>query len=92
MVQGEDSELLYSHVTYCTQATFVRQELPEKTPIQLTAKCRYRQIDQPCTVTRVNDTIELVFKDKQRAVTPGQSAVLYDGDECIGGGIIEKTK
>ena len=92
VVQGEDSELLYSTVAHCSQATFVRHELPENTPIQLTAKCRYRQVDQPCTVTRVKDTLEIVFKDQQRAVTPGQSAVLYDGEECIGGAIIDKTK
>ena len=92
VVQGEDSELLYSTTAYCSQTTFVRQELPENTPIQLTAKCRYRQVDQPCTVTKVKDELEIVFQNKQRAVTPGQSAVLYDGDECIGGAIIDNTK
>lgn len=56
---------------------------------RLTAKVRYRQADQHCTVAGCNDRIlELVFDEPQRAVTPGQSVVLYDGDQCLGGGVI----
>ena len=54
-----------------------------------TAKTRYRQTDAPCRITRLDDdTLELAFDAPQWAVTPGQSVVLYDGEVCLGGGII----
>ena len=54
------------------------------------ARTRYRQVDQACIVERLDSgTLELAFEKPQRAVTPGQSVVLYDGDCCLGGGIIE---
>ena len=56
----------------------------------LTAKVRYRQKDQDVCVEQINENqITLKFSEPQRAVTPGQSVVLYDGDVCLGGGIIE---
>lgn len=56
---------------------------------QLHAKIRYRQTDQPCRVTALdNQHLKLSFERPQRAVTPGQAVVLYDGDECLGGGTI----
>ena len=59
---------------------------------RLTAKVRYRQPDQAVTLTALdNDTMELEFDQAQRAVTPGQSVVLYHGDVCLGGGIIESS-
>ena len=89
VVQGEDHPLLYSKACTADQATFVGEELPENTPCRLTAKFRYRQPDQPVTVTRRGDTLLFVYDAPQRAVTPGQSAVIYDGDRCLGGGIID---
>jgi tRNA-specific 2-thiouridylase len=57
---------------------------------RLSAKVRYRQADQACRVIAISeDDLELSFERPQRAVTPGQSVVLYDGEECLGGGIIE---
>lgn len=54
-----------------------------------TAKTRYRQLDQKCTaVLQDSGNVKLVFEKPQRAVTPGQWLVLYDGDVCLGGGII----
>ena len=88
VVQGEDHPLLYSKGCTADQATFVGDPLPENTPCRLTAKFRYRQPDQPVTVTRVGDQLHFVYDAPQRAVTPGQSAVIYDGDKCLGGGII----
>ncbi len=58
-------------------------------PLCCMGKVRYRQADQPCTVTSLPDgTLHVVFDTPQRAVTPGQSLVLYSGDVCLGGGII----
>lgn len=89
VAQGEDHALLYSRACTASQATFIAEALPENTPCHLTAKFRYRQSDQPVTVTRKNNMLHFVFDAPQRAVTPGQSAVLYDGERCLGGGIIE---
>jgi tRNA-specific 2-thiouridylase len=57
------------------------------------AKTRYRQADSACTLTAgtADLSFELGFPDAQWAVTPGQSAVLYDGDICLGGGIISAS-
>ncbi len=92
VVQGEDHPLLYSKGCTADQATFVGEPLPENTPCKLTAKFRYRQPDQPVTVTRVGDQLHFVYDAPQRAVTPGQSAVIYDGDKCLGGGIIDTVE
>jgi len=57
----------------------------------LSAKVRYRQADQACVILDVDrDRLSLRFARPQRAVTPGQSVVIYDGDECLGGGVIER--
>ena len=72
-----------------SQLNWISGDAPEAGS-KLTAKVRYRQADQDCRVEQVSsDTIELEFHHDQRAVTPGQSVVLYDGDECLGGGIID---
>lgn len=92
VVQGEDSPLLYSRAVTATDATFIGDPLPENVPLRLTAKFRYRQSDQPVTVTRRGDTLDILSDTPQRAVTPGQSAVLYDGETCLGGGIIQRTE
>ena len=92
VVQGEDHPLLYSKGCTADQATFVGDPLPENTPCRLTAKFRYRQPDQPVTVTRMGDQLHFVYDAPQRAVTPGQSAVIYDGDKCLGGGIIDTVE
>ena len=53
-------------------------------------KTRYRQADIPCTIAPTqDDTIEVMFDEPQKAVTPGQSAVFYSDEVCLGGGIIE---
>ena len=53
-------------------------------------KIRYRQTDQACVIySGPDDTLRVEFESPQRAITPGQSAVFYDADRCLGGGVIE---
>ena len=57
--------------------------------IRCKAKLRYRQVEQPAVVTpRADGSVEILFDEPQRAVTPGQAAVLYDGDVVLGGGTV----
>jgi len=64
---------------------------PDKKEFECTAKFRYRQPEQKCTVRILEDKIQVDFAERQRAITEGQFAVFYDGDKCIGGGVIEKA-
>ena len=64
---------------------------PKTADFECTAKFRYRQPEQKCTVHIRTDGIEVEFAERQRAITEGQFAVFYDGDKCIGGGVIEKA-
>ena len=64
---------------------------PTEKEFKCTAKFRYRQPEQGCTV-KINDGfIQVDFDEKQRAITEGQFAVFYKGEKCIGGGVIEKA-
>lgn len=56
-----------------------------------TAKFRYRQVDHPVTITFVGDNLMVTFDQDVRAITPGQAAVLYDGEVCLGGGFIKEA-
>ncbi|MEH6438012.1 tRNA 2-thiouridine(34) synthase MnmA [Massilia sp. DD77] len=88
IVQGHDHPWLLSNRLEAGQASWVAGEAPE--PRQLSAKTRYRQADVACSVQAQGlDRFSLDFAEPQWAVTPGQSAVLYDGDVCLGGGIID---
>ena len=64
---------------------------PDGVPFRATAKFRYRQPDQAVTVTIHGDEMYIEADELQRAVTPGQSVVLYQDDVCLGGGIAEET-
>ena len=58
-------------------------------PLRVQAKARYRQTAQPAVVEQVGeDRIRVTFDRPQRAITPGQAVVLYDGDMVVGGGTI----
>ncbi|MGB5325108.1 MAG: tRNA 2-thiouridine(34) synthase MnmA [Pseudomonadales bacterium] len=59
-------------------------------PLQCSAKIRYRQVDQPCTVTAATEGgLQVAFEQPQRAVTPGQYAVFYQQQRCLGGAVIK---
>lgn len=89
-VQGADHPLLKSNGLVASQLHWVdRSAITE--PFKCSVKTRYRQTDIPCTVVPVDEnTIKVLFDDPQVAVTPGQSAVFYQGEVCLGGGIIEE--
>jgi len=87
IVQGHDHPWLLSGSLRADQASWVAGVAPEAKA--LSAKTRYRQADVACTVAPSGmSEFALQFMEPQWAVTPGQSAVLYDGDICLGGGII----
>ena len=88
--QGEDSPRLYSRYV---RATWIAENAPmaEGESYRCTARFRYRQADQAVAVTRRGDELLIEADELQRAVTPGQSVVLYQGDVCLGGGIAEEA-
>ena len=87
--QGHEHPWLLSTRLEASQLAWVSGNAPE-VGSQLTAKVRYRQQDQAVRVEKIDEKrMQLKFEEPQRAVTPGQSVVLYDGDVCLGGGIIE---
>ena len=87
--QGHEHPWMLSNELEASQLAWVSGSAPAEGS-SLTAKVRYRQQDQDVRLEQVSDThIKLKFRQAQRAVTPGQSVVLYDGDVCLGGGIIE---
>jgi tRNA-specific 2-thiouridylase len=88
VVRGHDHPLLLKKSLAAGDASWIGGRAPGA-PSSHSAKTRYRQVDAPCTLTRVLDSeIKVDFPSPQWAVTPGQSVVLYDGDVCLGGGII----
>ena len=61
-------------------------------PLRLRARVRYRMAEQPCAVEQTGEeTIRLTFDQPQRAITPGQTVALYDGDAVVGGAVIERS-
>ncbi len=88
VVQQGEHEELYSTSLTCDKVGFVSY-VPEGTSFRCTAKFRYRQPDQAVTVTLTGGGCRIDFDKPQRAVTKGQWAVLYNGDECLGGGEID---
>lgn len=87
VVQGHDHPWLLSSSLQVQDASWISGSPPAGQ--RYSAKTRYRQTDAPCILTdRSDDSFTLDFDENQWAITPGQSAVLYDGDVCLGGGII----
>jgi tRNA-uridine 2-sulfurtransferase len=87
VVQGHDHPWLQSSALDADDASWISGTSPP--PGVYAAKTRYRQADATCTLSQAAaDRFHLDFPEPQWAVTPGQSAVLYDGDICLGGGVI----
>ena len=92
VAQGDDHPMLWSTRCVGSGVTWVGDApAPEGQPFACTCKYRYRQIDQPVEAVWEGDTLRLRSLVPQRAVTPGQSAVLYDGARCLGGCVVDEV-
>ncbi|MFC3120583.1 tRNA 2-thiouridine(34) synthase MnmA [Agaribacter flavus] len=90
VAQGADHPSLYSDGLLASQLHWVSRTHFTKAT-KLVVKTRYRQTDIPCTLYPINeDTVKVLFDTPQKAVTPGQSAVFYQDDICLGGAIIDQ--
>ncbi|WP_428095856.1 tRNA 2-thiouridine(34) synthase MnmA [Candidatus Thioglobus sp.] len=87
VVQGDHSLLYHNALTTSKQHWI--GDLPDF-PLKCQAKIRYRQASQTCEIIKNADSIKVIFKQPQRAITPGQSIVFYQDDVCLGGAIIEQ--
>ena len=86
VVQGHDHPWLLADGLAADDMSWVAGHPPA--PGRLAAKTRYRQSDAPCEIAHTPGGFTLHFDTPQWAVTPGQSAVVYDGEVCLGGGVI----
>jgi len=90
VAQGADHPALFSYGLIAKQCDWV-DRTAKKESFKCTVKTRYRQTDIACTVNPIDDdTLEVIFDEPQSAVTPGQSAVFYLDEVCLGGAIIEQ--
>jgi tRNA-specific 2-thiouridylase len=91
VVQGVNHPALFKRRLRTGRLHWIAGSAPAL-PLRCTARIRYRQPDRPCLVTPGPHATGFVeFSEPQRAVTPGQSVVFYDGETCLGGGVIEKA-
>ena len=90
VASGDENDFLYSDRCIVRAVNFI-SDLPSDYQ-KINAKFRYRQEDNPVTIHLVDkDTVELVYDKPIKAVTVGQAAVFYDGDICLGGGLIDEV-
>lgn len=91
--QGENHPALFSRALMARAPRWVAGNFKEKLPYSCHAKIRYRQQDQRCEIVAAKEEwIEVQFLEPQRAVTPGQSIVFYQGEICLGGAIIQSRR
>lgn len=89
--QGFHHDALYSTSLKAIKMNYITTK-PLANTFSCTAKFRYRQVDEPVTVEIMEDgTAHITFAEPVRAITPGQAVVLYDGDQCLGGGTIDEV-
>ena len=85
---GDDTKYLQSDEALIEEVNFISDKRPNK----CTCKFRYRQEDIDVNIEYLDDGNIIVKYDNVKSVTPGQACVLYDGDECLGGGIIKEVR
>ena len=85
---GDDTKYLMSTSAVIEEINFISDKRPNK----CFAKLRYRQEDIPVDIEYLEDGNLIIRYDNVKSVTPGQACVLYDGDECLGGGIIKEVR
>lgn len=91
VVQGESHPALFAPALTATEISWIGNA-PKTFPFECTAKIRYRQTDHPCTIIKVEgDKMWVNFREPERAITPRQSIVFYQGEVCLGGAMIEKA-
>ena len=90
VVQGKYHPLLMADTLY-TEAPHWINPTQFYQPLQCYAKTRYRQPDQACTVEPNGNRLKVTFVEPQRAITPGQYVVFYEGNRCLGGAIIQSA-
>ena len=91
VVQGNTHPLLYKTRLHASNLHWISGS-PPAIPFRCSAKTRYRQADEACTISQLDNNECIVeFEQPQWAITPGQSVVFYQGDVCLGGGVIDNA-
>ena len=90
IAQGKQHPRLFKQGLLLSKIHWINNIQPEL-PYRCKSKTRYRQDDQDCILEAVEGGYRMMFTAPQRAITPGQSLVIYQGDICLGGGIIEQA-
>lgn len=88
VAQGNEHPALFKSVLRTGEIFWVSND-PVSATLRCKAKTRYRQADQDCVVHPLERGYRVEFDQPQRAITPGQSVVFYEGERCLGGGVIE---
>jgi tRNA-specific 2-thiouridylase len=99
VVQGEGHPALYGSALIAKEVTWVsgaldcdHEKVSVDNPVRCTAKIRYRHADVGCRLVKIDgERVWVEFDEPQKAITPRQSVVFYDGEVCLGGGLIESS-
>jgi len=93
-IDSQDNKLIVGEKDKLSQKGFFAAELNllvDKLPSKAKAKIRYAHSGSECRIENIGNKLKVIFSQKQEAITPGQSAVFYEGDRVLGGAVIEKV-